>query len=362
MKKIVIAGASGFIGKALIEELLKDPNHYVVGLSRSDRTSNHPQLLWKKCDLYSLKETRSALEGADCAYYLVHSMMPHAGLAQGEFYDFDLLLADNFARAIREKGVKQIVYLGGLVPPNQENLSWHLRSRLEVEETLKNTPASHVMLRAGLIIGPNGSSFVILKHLVKRLPIMILPSWTKTQMEPIALEDVVRILVKASSDAKLSNKTFDIGGLEKLSYRELILRTAKILNRHPKTILLNLIPLGLSRLWVRLITGAPKALVYPLVLSLKHTMLVDPIRAWPYPQDIQTSLDHALTEALASTGEKKSSLSSGIASRDVRSVQRLPLPLGKNADWVAQEYFDWVPRFVRPLLQVHSEGNFLFLN
>ena len=205
MRKILIAGASGFIGHALIENLLKDENIEIVGLSRGIKTSTHPRLTWKKCDLFSLKDITEAMPGCDTAYYLVHSMLPSASLSQGKFYDFDLIMADNFVRAAKIHKLGHIIYLGGMIPES-DDLSWHLRSRLEVEETFKLSPIKTTVLRAGLIIGPHGSSFTILERLVKRLPVMICPAWTRTLSQPVALKDIIRALYRVLTDEAIQGK------------------------------------------------------------------------------------------------------------------------------------------------------------
>ncbi len=360
-KKVFVAGASGFIGKALIEALLSDnlthESIHIVAASRKTRGSSHPRLEWKKCDLFSLKELNEAIAGCDAAYYLVHSMLPSASLSQGEFYDFDLIIADNFKRAATASGIKKIIYLGGLIPSEIKTLSWHLKSRLEVEQTLRQAAPQGVMLRAGLIVGREGSSFTILKKLVHRLPMMILPAWTRTQMEPIALQDAIRILVRSLFDPTLEGKGFDIGGREKITYRDLIQKTAKVLHIRNISLFLNLIPLGLSRLWVSFITGTPKSLVYPLVLSLKYPMLVQPGREWPHPEDIQISLDQALTEAIESAQVAALPKVKLENLKNVRSVQRLTLPSGLTAEQVSQEYFNWIPRYFRPMIQVKVDPN-----
>ena len=356
MRKILIAGASGFIGHLLIESLLKDETVTIVALSRKERPSDHPRVEWKKCDLYSLKDVKEVMIGCEVAYYLVHSMLPSAGLSQGEFYDFDLLMADNFVRAVTTNGVKRIVYLGGLIPPRKDKLSWHLKSRLEVEKTLRHAPCEVIALRAGLIIGRAGSSFFILRKLVERLPIMILPSWTRTESEPIAVEDVIRILTRSLNLPISAGQNFDLGGTEKVTYRQLILKTARIFGKKIPTFGWNFISIKLSRFWVAFVTGAPRTLVYPLVLSLKHDMLVDPKFAWPFPEDIQVPLDQALSEALKSV--KTESKSEGFVpeQKDVRSIQRLFSPPGKDAEWVTAEYFRWLPKAVRPFLKVDREN------
>src|SRR5690606_19576051 len=131
---------------------------------------------WVQADLFSLLEVERALEGADVALYLVHSMIASAELTQGSFADFDLILADNFARAAKSRGVRHILYVGGLIPEG-ERLSRHLESRLEVEQTLRAQGVPVTALRASIIIGPAGSSLRMVENLVRRLPVMITPAW-----------------------------------------------------------------------------------------------------------------------------------------------------------------------------------------
>ena len=173
---IAVAGASGFIGQALCERLAL--THTVVALSRAASPSAGG-IERRRCDLFSLLDCERGLTGADVAVYLVHSMMPSARLTQASFADMDLILADNFARAAKRVGVKQIVYLGGVVPETGV-LSPHLASRVEVERALAAHGVPVTTLRASLVIGPDGSSFRILQRLVERLPVMLLPRWTRS--------------------------------------------------------------------------------------------------------------------------------------------------------------------------------------
>lgn len=355
MRKILIAGASGFIGRALIDYLLKNESIQIVALSRGVRTSDHPRLEWKKCDLFSLKDILESMEGCTDAYYLVHSMLPSASLSQGTFYDFDLIMADNFIRAAKEFHLQHIIYLGGMIPAG-EQMSWHLKSRLEVETTFKNSSISTTVLRAGLIIGPQGSSFTILQRLIERLPILICPAWTQTLSQPVALVDVIRVLGKVLEDQKIHGRIYDLGGPEIISYQGLMQKTASLVRKGRSIFSLNIIPIALSRFWVTLVTGVPKNLVYPLVLSLKHKMLTAPEHAWPYPEDLKTDLNTALSVALASLSPQKFQGYVPVL-RDVRSIQRLVLPEGRSAMWVANEYFLWLPTFFSTLIKVGVVGN-----
>lgn len=360
---VVIAGASGFVGRALARRLSAD--HEVIGLSRSAREGPGDQgIAWRRADLFSLLDCERALEGCDVAVYLVHSMMPSARLTQAGFEDMDLILADNFARAAARAGVERIVYLGGLVPSEGE-LSPHLASRVEVEKALAGTGVPVVALRASLVIGPHGSSFRILRNLVARLPVMGLPSWTRSDCQPVAVDDVLELMAACVAGEHLALaergrllEVFDIGGPEILPYAGLIARTAEAMGLRRLLLPIPLMTPRLSTLWVSLITGTSRELVGPLVESLRHPMVCDDRRL----QD-QVGLDGAgLSEALAAALAPPPADLPQVPRRPpgaarkprntVRSVQRMPLPEGRDATWVALEYLRWLPQDLRPFIGV----------
>jgi hypothetical protein len=263
-------------------------------------------------------------------------------------------MADNFVRAAIKHSLNHIVYLGGMIPAEGE-LSWHLKSRLEVEETFRHSKIKTTVLRAGLIIGPHGSSFTILERLIRRLPIMICPAWTKTLSQPVALQDMIKVLKRVISEETLQGRIYDIGGPEIVTYQGLIQKAGEKIRKRSKLFTLNIIPLSLSRFWVSLVTGVPKKLVYPLVLSLRHQMLATAEYAWPYPGDLSTTLDEALSLSL--TDQEQSTFKGHVPiQKDVRSIQRLVLPAGRNAEWVAFEYFNWLSTFFSTLVRVQLEG------
>jgi uncharacterized protein YbjT (DUF2867 family) len=357
MPRVAIAGASGFVGRALGRALA--PSRQVVGLGRS---STPPRDLadgavWRRCDLFSLLDAERALANVDVAVYLVHSMLPTSHVIEGNFADLDLICADNFARAARRQGVKRIVYLGGLVPGGSEGkLSPHLRSRLEVERALAAHGVPLVALRASLIIGEGGSSFEMMVRLVERLPAMICPSWTATPIQPIALADVVTFLVHAVDDPQLAPDSYDVSGPEVVTVRDLMRATARILHRRRPMISVPLFTPGLSRLWVTTITGAPRALVAPLVKSLRTPMvardrrLADRFGVPGIPPRI--ALEQALADRQRQNGGSRPRRAALTPADDVRSVQRLPLPERHDARWIADEYLRWLPVHFHSLLTV----------
>jgi hypothetical protein len=161
----------------------------------------------------------------------------------------------------------------------------------------------------------------------------------------------VNVLTRTFYDKDVQGKIFDIAGPEVITYQGLIAKAAAKIRKTTTLFTLNVIPLGISRLWVSLITGIPKDLVYPLVLSLKHEMLPSPSHKWPYQEDLSTSLDQTLTIAL-DISDKRPYRVYRPPEKDVRSIQRLVLPPGRNAEWVAGEYFKWLPFFFSTLVSV----------
>jgi len=361
---VVIAGANGFVGQAVIEELEKD--YRIIALSRSDKP-NTENVEWRACDLFSMLQSEQAIHDADYAVYLVHSMLP-AKLTQARFEDMDLILADNFARAAAKAGVKQIIYLGGLMPHGGE-LSRHLASRLEVEQVLEARGVPVTSLRAGLIIGAGGSSFRIMLRLVQRLPAMLCPKWTKSRTQPIALQDVVRAIHHVLGNETCHGKALDLGGPDQMSYIEMMQTTAQTLFNKPRFIqTVPILSAGLSVAWVRMVTGAHRELIKPLVQSLKHEMLATPCEELAPVLKNATPFREALiraVEAEAALQEPKAVKKAHLSRSDywsrapgyVVSIQRLPLPPGHDARWVAREYAEWLPTLLRFILTVRVDEN-----
>jgi nucleoside-diphosphate-sugar epimerase len=361
---VAIAGASGFVGRALAHALA--PSHHVIGLGRASTppAAAAEDAIWRRCDLFSLLDAERALADTDVGVYLVHSMLPTSHVAEGRFADLDLICADNFARAARRQNVKRIVYLGGLVPSDDAGgaISPHLRSRLEVERALAAHGVPLVALRASLVIGRGGSSFEMMVRLVERLPAMICPSWTRTPIQPIALPDVVALLARAIDDPRLPPGSYDVGGPEVVTLRELMRMTAKLLGVRRAMVSVPLFSPGLSRLWVSTFTGAPRALVAPLVKSLRTPMVARDRRLQEQVGlpgvPIETALERALAGRVRPKRGKRPKRSRHALREltapagEVRSVQRLPLPSGHDARWIADEYLRWLPLHLRYLLRV----------
>ena len=364
---VAIAGATGFVGTALREALR--PDHNLIGLTRSpvrarENAGEMSPEEWRHCDLFDPYAVRDGLVGADYAIYLVHSMLPSARLTQGQVADLDLLQADNFARAAEAEGVEQILYLGALVPDDATDLPFPLRRRLEVEQALASTSVPLTTLRAGLVVGAGGTWLRLLLNLVRRLPAMILPSWTRAETQPIALRDVVRGLKKCLGNPDTYGATYDVGGPDVMSYREMLLRTADVLGLRRWTTTVPMESPRLSKLWVWLFGSVPWALVTPIVDSLRYQTRVgtNEMQAW-LERDAQT-FEEALEASVDEQGRPLPNPRDDLRDREdavirdqsvARSVQRMPCPPGFTARDVANEYLRWLPRLGWPMLRVRVE-------
>ncbi len=351
---IAIAGATGFIGRWFIERYKH--KYHIVALSRKImQPTEEDSVEWRVLDMYSLSSTTAALKGADYALYLVHSMQPSTRLNQGSFEDTDLLLADNFARAAEANNLKQIIFLGGILPEKEEQFSRHLRSRFEVEQTLKARSVPLTSLRAGIIVGPGGSSFRIVEKLVNRLPVMISPKWTLSKSQPISLRDTLRMIDDCLGNEAYYDQALDIGGKEVMTYVNMMKTTAELMGKKRRIFPVPIFSIGLSKLWVALFSDSSTTLVSPLIESLRHDLIVSPNPLMEKYQDDAMSFEKAVRIAL----ENKDNIpkvpygeQSKREKNTVRSVQRLPNPFRKTATWVAEKYQEWLPRFFRYLINV----------
>jgi uncharacterized protein YbjT (DUF2867 family) len=356
-KVVAIAGATGFVGSHLIGKLRGSVE--VVGLTRAPRAPE-PGVTFRECDLFSLSSAQAALRGVDVAFYLVHSMMPSSRLFQGDFHDTDLLLADNFTRGCAQAGVKQIVYLGGLVPTSGF-VSKHLTSRLEVEEVLQSSGIPISCFRTGMVVGPGGSSFEILRSLVARLPWMVLPRWTKSIGQAIFLDDVLAVLAASIRDPALFAGTFDIVNGEALPYEDLLRQTAAALGKKRLMIPVPIDSTGFSKRWVQLFSGAPYELVSPLIDSLQCDLPAPPPRPEIAHYIQYTTFADMLAQTLRRSqvggqSERASARPRAPGTRrgapTVRSVQRLPALPASDARFISDEYIQWLPRFFHHFLRV----------
>ncbi len=272
MAKILVAGATGFVGKRLIFTLLEQ-GHEVYALCRVHGNpvfgDDRPHLHYIWGDLRSKETLPEFPKDIEAAYYLVHSMSEIVGdLAKAE-----LEVAENFIAALKRTQTGQIIYLGGIIN-DEKALSPHLRSRLLVEDILKKSSIPTTILRASIIIGSGSASFEIIRDLSEKLPFMIAPKWLNSPCQPIAIQDVLFYLSQVLLNKQCYHQTFDIGGREVLTFKELLLEYAAF--RHLKRYVFDVPVLTprLSSFWLVFITSVRFSICFYLVESIKTSSVV----------------------------------------------------------------------------------------
>lgn len=270
--KVLVAGASGFMGRRLCPALLEAGVEVRAMTRRPDRYDGAGTPV--RADALDAASVRAALDGCVAAYYLVHS------LASTDYEEKDAAAARTFGRAAADAGVRQLVYLGGL-GADEDDLSTHLRSRRRVEALLGAAGVPVTTLRAGIIVGHGGISWEITRQLVEHLPAMITPRWVRTRTQPIAAADVVRYLVGVLDHAETTGRVFEIGGPDVLSYADMLRRVAAIEGRPILILPVPLLSPSLSSLWLALVTDVDVRTGRALVNSMINEAVAhdDGIRA-----------------------------------------------------------------------------------
>ena len=357
-KTLAVAGATGFIGRWFIETYKHQYN--IIALSRKKISTQNDIVEWRMVDLFSISNSVNALQDVDYALYLVHSMQPSTRLNQGNFEDTDLLLADNFSRAAETCKLKHIVYVGGILPKDDLNISKHLKSRFEVEQVLGSRSTPLTAVRAGIIIGPGGSSFRIVKRLVQNLPIMACPKWTKSKNQPVDLRIALKSIEQIFGDEKFFNLPIEIGGSEIVTYMDILKITAKEMKRKRWIFSIPFFSLGMSKLWVGLFSGSNKNFVSPLIESLRHDMTLKTsislknLPSFTLKETIKRASDSTITIPMAPKGIAQTK-----DKNTVRSVQRIANPARKTAEWVAQSYPIWLSKIFNKVIEAEEQNNLL---
>jgi uncharacterized protein YbjT (DUF2867 family) len=267
----------------------------VVAVSRSAHEPD-PRVEWIVGDATSPTDVGRATEGAEVVYHLVHS------LGSDDFEREDRAAADNVSRACGAAGVRQIVYLGGL-GDQARDASPHLRSRNETGERLAAGRVPVTTLRAAMIVGKGSAAFETTVALVDRLPVMIMPRWVSTPTQPIALDDVSRYLAGVCGLEPAIGASFDVGGPEVMTYRQVVERIARARGRRVVLIEVPALTPRLSSLWLHLVTPVNASVARPLVEGLRNPTVARDERLHRLVPFALTSFDAMAAEALAQTGD-----------------------------------------------------------
>lgn len=298
-RRIAIAGAGGYVGGRLLDELIARRDVEIVAPARTpakleDRAiAAEGRLVVRRADVLDPDSLPPVLEGVDVAYYLVHSMD-----AGADFHSTDLEGARNFGAACAEAGVARIVYLSGLGAEG-DSLSEHLSSRHATGDALREAGVPVTELRAAIIVGSGGASFEIVRDLSRRLPMMITPRWVRSRCEPIAIRDVVAYLVGVLDEPRTIGETLEIGGGDVLTYAEMLRICGEEQGHRCRILTVPVLTPRLSSYWLHLVTSVDMRIARPLIEGLRNDVICHdmrirewiPLRLSDYRSSVRRALD-----------------------------------------------------------------------
>ncbi|MCA0932778.1 SDR family oxidoreductase [Lutimonas saemankumensis] len=325
--RILLTGATGYIGKRLLPALVSN-GYEVICCVRDKKRFNPPTSMASKIevieiDLLDKSSLQKIPKNIDGAYYLVHSMSNSKN-----YVTLESQSASNFREAMNLTKVKHVVYLSGII--NEEALSKHLSSRKNVEEELSRGKYKLTTLRAGIIIGSGSASFEIIRDLVEKLPVMVTPRWLNTRCQPIGVKDVISFLIKTMLNEKGYDKDFDIGGPDILSYKEMLLEFARIRNLKRYIYIVPVMTPRLSSYWLYFVTSTSYNLAIALVNSMKievicrdnnwaETLGIKPVS---YEESLRRAFSKIQSNEIISSW--KDAMSSGTLEMDISDFINVP--------------------------------------
>jgi uncharacterized protein YbjT (DUF2867 family) len=327
--KILLTGATGYIGQRLLPVLLEE-RHEVVCCVRDKGRFNKKGFQSEKLQVIEIdfldnRTLEQIPEDIDAAYFLVHSM----ATIHDDFENLERITAANFKSGIEKTRARQVIYLSGIV--NEKSLSKHLRSRKKVEEILSEGSYHLTTLRAGIIIGSGSSSFEIMRDLVEKLPVMIAPKWLATKSQPIAIGNVIEFLNGVLLNEATFDRSFDIGGPDILTYKEMLLRFARIRKLKRKIITIPVMTPRISSYWLYFVTSTSFSLAKHLVDSMKVEVICRDndlrnqlgINLISYDDSIRLAFDKIEHQAVLSSWTD--ALSSHILDRGISQLMEVPV-------------------------------------
>lgn len=364
-KPVLVTGATGYIGARLVPRLLEAGYRVRVLVRDPSRLDGRPwanQVEICAGDVLKPETLAPALDGVVAAFYLIHSMTGHA-----DFHDRDVVAARNFGAAARAAGVEQVIYLSGLGQESDEALSDHLSSRHATGEALRESGVPVTELRAAVIVGSGSLSFEMIRNLTERLPVMIVPKWAATRIQPIGIREVLVYLIATLETPACAGRIIEIGGSDVLTYADMMTQYAEERGLRRWLIHVPVLTPRLSSYWVHWVTPVPASVAKPLIEGLRNEVIVhDPSARTLFPDiepaDYRTSVRRALeriregdiesiwSDALSSSqGDRKPSffrLEQGMfierreqaVDAPVAEVFRAFTSLGGERGWLA---FDW---------------------
>nr|WP_315145988.1 SDR family oxidoreductase [uncultured Flavobacterium sp.] len=326
--KILLTGATGYIGKRLLP-ILVEQGHEIVCCVRDKNRFYAPKQLLKSIKIIEVdflkKETLAAIpEDIDAAYYLIHSMSS----STLNYSELERISAENFVQRINQTIAKQVIFLSGIV--NSTSLSKHLSSRKKVEDVLSTGHFASTTLRAGIIVGSGSASFEIIRDLIQKLPIMITPRWLDTKCQPIAINDVLEFLSKSLLNPLTYNQNFDIGGPDILTYKQMLLGFAKAKKLKRWIYTIPIMTPKLSSYWLYFVTSTSYKLATALVSSMKVEVICKDNRINDLLKVNPMTYELALSKALVKidkddvTSSWKDSLISGRFSSNISRFLKVP--------------------------------------